>query len=108
MSSWRVGLVVVAFAVATMTLMAQPIAQGPRPLTLISLAEIPRLQDVQISPDGRFVSYMLSRADWKSGLMLAHIWLQPIGGGAPTELTSGESGELLGRWSPDGRTVLFL
>ena len=77
-------------------------------MTLISLAEIPRVQDVQLSPDGRTVSYMLARADWKAGVLLAHIWLQPVAGGKPTQLTSGESGELLARWSPDSRTLLYV
>src|SRR5262245_38115077 len=83
-------------------------AQGPRPLTLISLAEIPRVQDVQLSPDGRFVSYMLARADWKTSLLVTHIWRQAVSGGPPVQLTSGESGELLARWSPDSRALFYL
>ena len=51
---------------------------------------------------------MLARADWKTGLLVAHIWRQSVAGGPPTQLTSGESGELLARWSPDSRTLLYL
>ena len=51
---------------------------------------------------------MLARADWKASLLVAHIWRQPVAGGPPTQLTSGESGELLARWSPDSRTLLYL
>ena len=73
MNARHVSLVMGTLALATLTLGVRPAAQGPRPLTLISLAEIPRVQDVQLSPDGRSVSYMLARADWKTGLLLTTI-----------------------------------
>src|SRR4029079_17589284 len=34
--------------------------------------------------------------------------LQPIGGGPPKQLTAGEFGEVLGRWSADSRMLMFL
>ncbi len=74
----------------------------------IGLAEIPRVQDVQLSPDGHAVSYMLARADWKANRMLPHIWRQAVAGGPPVQITNGETGESLARWSPDGQTLLFL
>jgi dipeptidyl aminopeptidase/acylaminoacyl peptidase len=83
-------------------------AQAPRPLTLVALAEIPRLLDPQISPDGETVVYTLMRADWRANRQVGHIWRQPIGGGPPIQLTSGGSGETTARWSPDGRSILFL
>src|SRR5262245_9184522 len=103
-----VGLVIGTLAVATLMLGVRPGAQAPRPLTLVSLAEIPRVLDVQLSPDGRFVSYVLARADWKTGLQLTHVWRQSTAGGPPTQLTSGESGEQLARWSPDSRSLFYL
>jgi dipeptidyl aminopeptidase/acylaminoacyl peptidase len=93
-------------AIAMLTSGTPSVAQGPRPMTLISLAEIPRVQDVQLSPDGRFVSYTVARADWKSGLLASHIWRQAVAGGAPVQLTS-DTGELFARWSPDSRTLLY-
>jgi dipeptidyl aminopeptidase/acylaminoacyl peptidase len=108
MHTGRASVAIGLAAIGMLTLAAPPAAQGRRPLTLVSLAEIPRVQDAQLSPDGRYVSYMLARADWKSSLQLTHIWLQAVAGGAPIQLTSGESGELLARWSPDSRTLLFI
>src|SRR5262245_34803873 len=108
MKTGRIGFVIGTLTVAMLMPGAHPLAQGPKALTLVSLAEIPRVQDVQLSPDGRFVSYMVARADWKAGLLVAHVWRQAVSGGPPTQLTSGESGELLARWSPDGSTLLYL
>jgi len=77
-------------------------------MTLIDLAELPRLLDPQLSPDGRTLTYMRSHADWKIGRPVWHLWRETIGGDAH-QLTFGENGEAPGttRWSPDGRSVVF-
>jgi dipeptidyl aminopeptidase/acylaminoacyl peptidase len=78
-------------------------------MSLVDIAELPRTSDPQLSPDGRFVTYALSRADWKSGRPVYQLWRQAIGGGAPVQLTFSDSGvtSAFTRWSPDGRTILF-
>ena len=104
----RVGRALAVIAIAIGTLGARGAAQTRRPLTLVSLAEIPRVQDVQLSPDGQWMSYMLARADWKANRLVTHIFRQRVAGGPPTQITSGDGGELLARWSPDGRSLSFL
>ena len=104
-SAGRAFAAACAIAVAGAPIRAQ---QPPRPLTLIELAGIPRIVDSQLSPDGRFVSYMLQRADWKANRQVPHIWRQAIAGGAPAQLTSGDAGEANARWSPDSRTLLYI
>src|SRR5262245_1859090 len=81
---------------------------SPQPLTLISLAGVPRLIDPQLAPDGRAVIYTLNRNDWKADRGVGHIWRRDLPGGVPRQLTSGESGEVFGRWSPDGTRIAFL
>src|SRR3954470_9319519 len=87
-------------------------AQTRRPMTLVDLAELPRISGAapQLSPDGRMVAYLLSRADWKAGRLVFHLWRQEVGGGAPSQLTFNEGGVQPGalKWSPDGKTLLFL
>jgi dipeptidyl aminopeptidase/acylaminoacyl peptidase len=100
-----VRLLALAFALAAVWPLG---AQTPRPLTLVGLAELPRILDPQLSPDGLFVVYMLTRADWKANRQIGHIWRQAIAGGAPTQMTSGDAGEANARWAPDGRSILFL
>lgn len=103
--AWKIAGVA---AIAALAGGRSPAAQSKQPITLVKLAEIPRVQDVQLSPDGRSVSYMLARADWKANRQVAHIWRQSIADGRPTQVTAREAGESTARWSPDGRTLLFL
>jgi dipeptidyl aminopeptidase/acylaminoacyl peptidase len=79
------------------------------PMTLVELAELPRVIGPQLSPDGRMVAYMLTQADWKAGRLVYHLWRQEVSGGAPTQLTFSEAGDIpVVRWSPDSRTLLFM
>jgi dipeptidyl aminopeptidase/acylaminoacyl peptidase len=81
-------------------------------MTLIDLAELQRIAGAspQISPDGKTLAYLLTRTDWKAGRLIFQLWRQEIGGGAPVQLTFSEGGVQPGalRWSPDGKTLLFL
>ena len=53
------------------------------------------------SPDGRRVAYSSDR----SGNF--DIWVQPVGGGTPAQITSGPARDWQPSWSPDGRAVAF-
>ena len=46
---------------------------------------------------------MLSRADWKAGRPIWHLWRQDIGGGAPVQLTFTEGGDIPARAAFAGR-----
>jgi dipeptidyl aminopeptidase/acylaminoacyl peptidase len=94
-------------ALFTAALMAIPgLAQGRRPMTLVDLVGLSRVVDPELSPDGAHVVYQVNTTDWALGRRVPHLWRQDVGGSA-TELTFG-SGEFSPRWSPDGRSILFL
>ena len=83
-------------------------AQGPRPMTLVDLLNVPQLGDPQLSPDGRYVAYVLAEADWKANKRIGHIWRAATDGSGTLQMTSGKDGERMPRWSPDGQTLAFL
>ena len=68
-------------------------AQTRRTMTLIDIAELPRLLIPQLSPDGRTLVYMQSRADWKAGRRVSHLWRAKVEGGQPVQLTHGAESE---------------
>ena len=84
--------------------LATAAGQTPRPMGIVDQLNVPRLGDVQLSPDGRDVLYTLGEADWKSGKRISHIWRAKVDGGQPVQLTSGPDGENAPRWSPDRKT----
>jgi dipeptidyl aminopeptidase/acylaminoacyl peptidase len=86
-------------------------AQTRRAMTLVDIAELQRLGAPRLSPNGRTLAYMLSKVDWKAGRAISHLWRQDLNG-APVQLTFSEGGDTpvprSVRWSPDGKTLLFL
>ncbi|HSL21984.1 MAG TPA: S9 family peptidase [Vicinamibacterales bacterium] len=82
--------------------------QGPRPMTLVDLLNVPQLSDPQLSPDGRYVAYVLAEANWKSNRRISHIWRAALDGSHTTQMTNGAEGERSPRWSPDGKKIAFL
>jgi dipeptidyl aminopeptidase/acylaminoacyl peptidase len=77
-------------------------------MSLVQLAELPRIVDPQLSPNGQSVVYMLSSADWAASRPAYHLWRKDAGA-APVALTSGPQSDTPGatRWSPDGSSILF-
>jgi len=104
------NVVRIATLVAGVAVLTPLGAQSPKAISIVELAELPRILSPALSPDGRTLVYMLSGADWKSGRLIWHLWKQDVGGGAPVQLTFTEAGDIpVGlRWSPDGKTILLL
>jgi eukaryotic-like serine/threonine-protein kinase len=62
----------------------------------------PGLQtDVTFSPDGRFIAYSSDRAG------NFDIWVQPVAGGDPVQVTKSPSQDTQPDWSPDGSMIVF-
>jgi dipeptidyl aminopeptidase/acylaminoacyl peptidase len=99
----------VASLLIAVAVVAPSHAQTRRPMTLVALAELPRIIGPQLSPDGRSIAYGLTSADWKAGRLVIQLWRQDVAGGAPVQLTFNEGGIIpILRWSPDGKTLLFM
>jgi dipeptidyl aminopeptidase/acylaminoacyl peptidase len=61
-----------------------------------------------ISPDGRWVAYVVTRSDPEKNVNLSSIWLVATSGGNPVALTRGPRADRAPRWAPDGRWLAFL
>src|SRR5205085_10559229 len=78
-----------------------------RPLKLDDLYAIPFASDPQLSPDGRTVAFVRTQADREADEDRSTIWIVPVSGGEPRELTTGRN-DLAPRWSPDGGRLAFV
>jgi dipeptidyl aminopeptidase/acylaminoacyl peptidase len=98
----------IALATAATLTHGRLAGQSRRGMTLVDLIEVPRVQDPQLSSDGRQVLYVLDRPDWKENRRVGHIWRVNADGSAALQLTFGQRGESSPRWSPDGKRIGFL
>jgi dipeptidyl aminopeptidase/acylaminoacyl peptidase len=85
-------------------------AQEParRLVTVDDLLEIKRVSNPQISPDGRWVAYVVSTSSLKDDKSESRIWMAPLDTGAAIPMTAKGSSASSPRWSPDGKYLGFL
>lgn len=76
----------------------------------LRLDDIPRFRDVrdpQLSPDGKWLAYVVSTTDVKEDKSTAQIWLAAMDGSSDRQITFGNESVSAPRWSPDGKYLSF-
>jgi dipeptidyl aminopeptidase/acylaminoacyl peptidase len=84
---------------------------GARDMVLDDVFALRGIQDVQISPDGSLVAFVVSHeyTEAEHKLPASSIWLVPADGSAAAQqFTAGTSADTRPRWRPDGQTLAFL
>jgi len=104
----HLGAVLSAVALAIAFPAVGQIPPPGRPLTIDDLAKVRHVEDPQISPEGRWVAYTVTRTDVDRDERDADIWMSSWDGTEHVRLTSSEGDETKPRWSPDGKYVAFL
>ena len=79
-----------------------------RNLTVDDYFRIVEVDDAQISPEGKWVSYTVTTHDLKDDKNKTRIWMISTSGGAPIPLTAEDVSSEHARWSPDGKYLAFL
>jgi dipeptidyl aminopeptidase/acylaminoacyl peptidase len=93
-------LILLAFAA---TLVAQK-----RPFDVNALMELKRMGDPQISPDGRWVTFTVQSVDVAANRKPQQIWIVPLAGGTPRQITHDGEANQRARWSPDSKTIAYI
>jgi len=91
----------------------QGAVSGKRPMTFDDLQRMKRIDDPQISPSGKWVMFSAVDVDLAANTKVSHLWVVPLGGdsvarSAEKQVTFWKEGESNGRFSPDGKQVLFV
>src|SRR5215472_1456669 len=89
---------------------SQPGRPMGQPFTIEDLVRVKRLSDPEVSPDGRYVAYVLRETDMDANKGLTDIWLLDLAqkNPEPQRLTTHPANDTSPRWAPDSRTLYFL
>lgn len=96
-----------ALGILALLALATPLFAAGRAMTIDDLLAVKTVTDPQVSPDGRWVVYVVSELDRSTDKTNSDLWLVPVAGGEPKRLTTAPGADNHPRWSPDGRTIAF-
>src|SRR5579863_2767099 len=94
-------------AILALALAAIVFAQR-RPFTTDVMMNLQRLSDPQISPDGKWVTFGVQSVDLPANRKPQQIWIVPLTGGAPKQITQEGSANQRARWSPDSHRIAYV
>jgi dipeptidyl aminopeptidase/acylaminoacyl peptidase len=82
-------------------------AQKP-PFDAQALLDLARIGDPQVSPDGRLIAYSVQTIDVPNNKRVTQIYVMPVAGGEPKQVTQAGQDSERPRWSPDSRHIAFI
>ena len=80
---------------------------APRIPTVDDLLRVKAAASPQISPDGAWVAYTVSEADFTQDAFVSQLWIANAATGERRQLTRGDKPAGNPQWSPDGQWISF-
>jgi len=83
-------------------------AQQERAMTFEDVLALKSVSDAQVSPDGKWVAYVVTSVDMNENANDADVWFVSTAGGEPLRLTTNKKNDTQPRWSPDSKRIAFV
>ena len=83
-------------------------AAEKKPFGPNEISKIKRVGDLALSPDGKWVAYLVTETMMARNKRRSHIYVVATAGGDPRVLTVGAKGDGHPVWTPDGRSLGFV
>src|ERR1700728_2855618 len=77
------------------------------PFSFDAMMRLARIDDPQVSPDGRMIAFTVQTVDMANNTKPTQIYVVPMDGGTPVRLTNEGTSNTRPRWAPDGKRILF-
>lgn len=87
---------------------ARSSAAGTHTPTITELISVQKISGACISPDGRYVAYLRTSADFETDAFVSHVWLADTQTSRVAQLTHDASSASDLHWSPDSRWLSFI
>ena len=89
-------------------LLAASLAAQKQPFDVQALLKIQRIQEPQLSPDGKMVAFTVQTVDLAQNAKPKHIYTVLVNGGAPRQITTQGTDNERPQWSPDSARIAFI
>ncbi|MBV8811579.1 MAG: S9 family peptidase [Acidobacteriaceae bacterium] len=78
------------------------------PFTFDAMMRIARINDPQLSPDGKLVAFTVQTVDMPNNSKPSQIYVVPLDGGSPQQITRDGTMNTRPRWSADSKRIFFV
>ncbi|MBV9085663.1 MAG: S9 family peptidase [Acidobacteriaceae bacterium] len=78
------------------------------PFTFEAMMKIARIDEAQLSPDGKAVAFTVQTVDMPNNTKPTQVYIVPLAGGPPQRLTAEGMSNSRPRWSPDSKRIFFV
>ena len=95
------------FSVVLFACAIPAIAQAKHPFTFEDMMKLKRVEEPEVSPDGKWVLFAAVDVDLAANTKTPHVWVVPTAGGPEKEIISDQDADRP-RWAPDGKAFAFI